>query len=88
MKVTFIIVCPKQHGNKLTEAIIGSLKWHTFEREKKKVGTATPSKQNSLWRNRHDLVSLGVKDTESWRGWAMKRRGMGRRVGGIVEEVG
>lgn len=55
-----------------------------------KVGSAAPSKQTSLWRSRRDLVSLGVKDTGSWRGWVMGRRGMGRRVrmGGIVEEVG
>lgn len=32
---------------------------------------------------------LGSKDTESWRGWARKRRGGGRSVwGGTVEEVG
>lgn len=53
-----------------------SLKWLFFGG----VRTAVPSKQTSLWRSKHDLVSLGVKDRESWRGWVMKRRGMGRRV--------
>lgn len=31
-------------------------------------------------RSWHDPVFLGVKDRESWRGWARKRRGGGRRV--------
>lgn len=91
VKMTFITVCPKQLGSKLTSNYRPFSKNGTlFYGKKKKVGTAAPSKQTSLWRSRHDLVSLGVKDTESWRGWVMKRRDMGRRVrmGGIVEEVG
>ena len=59
-----------------------------YKREKA-AGTAAPSKQPTLQRSWHDLVSLGVKDTESWRGWAReRRRDGGRMVGGIVEEVG
>lgn len=68
---------------------------HNAKREKAAPNSA-PSKQPPLWRRWHDLVSLGVKDTESLRGWARKRRGEGRRVcvhvcvweGGTVEEVG
>lgn len=37
---------------------------------------------------KHDLVFLGVIDTESWRGSAMMRRERRLWMRGIVEEVG
>lgn len=86
MKVKFTSWHTRQDDGKSNEAAHQLLfkqpqfPWCGIRKKKKGVesGTAAPSKQPPLRRSWHDLVSLGVKDTESWRGWARKRRGGGK----------